>query len=307
MQRLRMVTQPFPYMSARFSYLTLYPRRPAIEITCTFFRDAALLVGLTSANPTPGPSRRPASTLPIRIMIARTATLAALLAAMCPFTTPVSAQPAVAVVAQTQLTDESTCTRLGLGAEQLAAAGLTTQQTGGLVEAFIAELEGGGRAALAEADSALLTARRSLAALTLATAGGQGDESEVAARLAAEAVAASCKSNVDAALTSLYEAATGVLSEATTSRLTTMRSNLDRGVPVQFTVRSFEEGGDEWVALRAALNDERCSAQSGLDSDTACQALLSTWRSNEAVATAKSNLDTNLAAIQTAWTASFAD
>jgi hypothetical protein len=240
-------------------------------------------------------------------MIARTAVLAALLAAACPLMPAAVAQPVATAAHQSDLTDEATGIRLGLGAQQLAAAGLSAQQTSEVLEVLLEDLNGGARTSLSQADDALRTARRSLAALELATAGGQGDEGQLAARSAASAAVASCQASVDGALTGLFEAAISELSGAAQTRLTTMRSNLEQGVLVQFTVRSFDEGGDEWTALRAALNDERASAKSGLEANSACQVLLTEWRSNEAVAAAKANLDSNLTAIQAAWDATFTD
>jgi len=240
-------------------------------------------------------------------MIARTACLAALLAATCP---PVlaSTSPVVAVASdQEQLADQATSTRLGLGAEQLCAAGLTAQQSTAVLVALVDELDDGARTALSAADDALRAARRLLADLDLATEGGQGSESDLTALAAAQASVESCQASVELTLTTLFEAATSGLSESTQSGLATMRANLHEGVPVQFTVRSFDEGGEEWVKLRAALNDEAAAAKSGIAADADCLALLVDWRSNEAVASAKANLDSNLAAIQAAWDATFTD
>jgi hypothetical protein len=80
-----------------------------------------------------------------------------------------------------------------------------------------------------------------------------------------------------------------------------LRTNAAHELPVEFLVKERSEA--EWVAIRKALNNERICAKYGDDPDPAKQAALSTWKSDAAVAAAKSACTTGLASVQDAWNA----
>ena len=72
-------------------------------------------------------------------------------------------------------------------------------------------------------------------------------------------------------------------------------------LPTEYLAENRTEA--EWVALRDALAVERINANHGEPFPSSVQSYLSTIRAGSKVSTAKVNLDTYLASVQTAWNA----
>ena len=85
--------------------------------------------------------------------------------------------------------------------------------------------------------------------------------------------------------------------------LTQIRANRavdhSQGFPIEFQVASRTEA--QWVALRDALANEKQAIKYPDTLDQDAQTLLSTTRAEGAVAAARTALDANLPAVQTAW------
>lgn len=194
--------------------------------------------------------------------------------------------------------------RAGLGAEALAAAGLTSQQASTLVghgESLLA----GEPTRLSAADAAYSSARVTKDALERKIQSGLATQEEVASFASASSALASAEADRAAALASLVDAATASLSEGQRALLSTMHSNRERGLsPAFLTVNRTDA---EWLALRNALSNEVISARNGDEANATCQSLLSTVRANETVAAAKSAHDANLATVTSAWDSATSD
>lgn len=190
--------------------------------------------------------------------------------------------------------------RCGLGAEALAAAGCSAQETNALVEAF-ADAVAAQPGALKQKDAAYAAARGSKEELERKVASGLATPEEVTALGTAKTDLASAESSRKQYLDGLYADAIEHLAAGKVATLNMLRTNASHELPVEFLVK--ERGEVEWVAIRKALNNERICAKYGDPPDPAKQAALSTWKSDVAVAAAKSACTSGLASVQDAWDA----
>lgn len=188
--------------------------------------------------------------------------------------------------------------RTGLTPEHLAAAGLSAQQTAGLVAAaedHLAEAIVG----LRSDDSALASAQADHDRLLDLVQSGRGSADDAADLVTARSTLAAARAAVDAELAGLLAAATEGLGQAQTAALAVLRTNAGRPVPVKYRV--VERTDAEWVELRDALAHSRISQRRGEEvCDEAGNCILSA-DSAPAVAAAGTNLDSNLAAVTAAW------
>jgi hypothetical protein len=204
---------------------------------------------------------------------------------------PLATAPAVA-------TDGVTLLRLELGPEELAAAGVTSTQ----VATIAADMDASGPAQngdLEAADATFASAKQTHDALLRIVKSGQATEQQVtdlqAAKTALDAAVAARESVMD----DLHDAATASLSTAVQAKLDQLRANGSVKVPTQFRVLS--KTSTEWLELRELLAHEDACAELGDDQVPAKAAALAAWRALADVAAAKSNLDSNLSAVQAAW------
>ena len=190
--------------------------------------------------------------------------------------------------------------RCGLGAEALAAAACTAQETTALVEAFddAAAAQPG---VLAQKDAACATARVAKEELERKVASGLATPEQVAALASAKTTLASAESSRTQFLDGLYADATEHLAAGKVATLSMLRTNASHDLPVEFLVK--ERNQAEWVGIRKALNNERICAKYGDPPDPAKQAALAGWNTDAAVAAAKSASTTGLASVQDAWIA----
>ena len=194
--------------------------------------------------------------------------------------------------------------RAGLGAEALAAAGLTSQQAStlvGLGESLLA----GEPTRVSAADAAYSSARVTKDTLERKIQSGLATQEEVTSYASATSALASAEADRVAALASLFDAATASLSQGQRTTLTAIHTNRERGLSVQYLTVTRTDA--EWLALRNALSNEVISARHGDEANATCQSLLSTVRANQTVAAAKSAHDANLATVTSAWDSATAD
>jgi hypothetical protein len=154
-------------------------------------------------------------------------------------------------------------------------------------------------AALENADAAVAAARVSADALMRKVASGLASQEEVAALASAKTALTSAEAARTTVLNGLFTDATAALTQAKVATLSTIRSNRDQELPVEFLVKTREHA--EWHALRKALSNERICAKIGDDPDQAMQSALATWRADEKCAAAKTAVDTNGDAVKAAW------
>ncbi len=190
--------------------------------------------------------------------------------------------------------------RCGLGAEALAAAGVSAQETSALVGAF-EEAMAAQPGALTQKDAACAAARVSKEDLERTVASGLATQEQVAALVTAKTTLTSAIAARDQLLNAWFADATEHLSPSKVSTLTMLRTNAPHELPVEFLVK--ERGEAEWLAIRKALNNERICAKYGDDPDPAKQAALAGWKADAPVAAAKSASTTGLAGVQEAWNA----
>jgi hypothetical protein len=190
--------------------------------------------------------------------------------------------------------------RCGLGAEALAAAGCTAQETSALVDAF-SEAMASQPGVLNQKDEAFASARVTKEELERKVASGLATPEQVTALATAKSALASAETARAQVLDGLFEDATAHLSAAKIATLSMLRTNAAHDLPVEFLVKERSEA--EWVAIRKALNNERICAKYGDEPDPAKQQALAGWKADGAVAAAKSASMTGLAGVQEAWNA----
>jgi hypothetical protein len=190
--------------------------------------------------------------------------------------------------------------RAGLDSSALAAAGLTAQETTALVDAF-ASAVAGAPSALADADAQYASARTSSDALSRKVASGLASQEEVTALAQAKTALEAAKTARVQVLDGWFNDATEGLSPAKRTTLANLRANHGRVPAIELLVK--ERSDAEWHAIHKALNNERIAAKIGDEPNQAQQAALAAWRSDSACATAKSNSDSNGAAVKSAWLA----
>lgn len=194
--------------------------------------------------------------------------------------------------------------RAGLDAKALAAAGVSSGSIPAVIQAAnTAASEQAG--ALATADANYASNRATADRLQRQIQSGHGNQEAVSAYQAACTARDSAATARDTALAAVITGATAGLSSGQRSALATIRANRSWNLPLEFLVVNREQA--EWVALRDALANEKIAAKVGDEPDAASQTALGVWRSNQAVAAARVSLDTNLAAITTAWNAATSD
>jgi hypothetical protein len=193
--------------------------------------------------------------------------------------------------------------RSGLGADTLAAAGVTSEQVAGLAGAV---RTGYSAATLQSRDEAFIAAKQDHDRLRRLVQSGKGTAQDLVALRAAEVTLASATAARDTYLATLRSAGLATLSAGQAALITRIDANRSWSLPTQYLVKDRSEA--DWVALRAALAAKRISEQDPEEecAQSARDALAAADAVSE-VATAKVNLDTHLAGVQTAWNLAAAD
>jgi len=192
----------------------------------------------------------------------------------------------------------STIIRVGLDPEALAAAGVTSGQVAGVIQAVLAS-DAAVSGDLAAADADHREARGEVDRLTRLVRSGTGSAEDVTALAAARSNLATAEAAQAAAMNALCSAGVAGLSGSVQTALATIRASRGTKLPVEYLAVSGTR--DDWLSLHRALQHEKVAAKTGeaLAEEIATQ--LATFRARSAVATARANLDARLAAVHTAW------
>jgi hypothetical protein len=189
--------------------------------------------------------------------------------------------------------------RVGLGAETLAAAGVSSEAVSGLVAAV---QQGYSAETLAAKDAAFITAKQHHDRLRRTVTSGKGSQEDVTSLRAAETALAAATSQRESYLDGLRTAALATLTEGQRTLANRIRTNGSWHLPTQYLVKDRSEA--QWVALRDLLAAKRIHAEDPSAPFTeAAQSQLAAIDAEQEVATAKVSLDTALASVQTSWNA----
>lgn len=191
--------------------------------------------------------------------------------------------------------------RLGLEAHALAAAGLSDSQTTALVGRVRAHLSEHIQD-LRDADQNWASKRAEVDRLERKIRSGKSAPGDLALLSTARtelAAAATQRQEVLDAVSSAAGVNLGSSPLVTLGTIKTNRATWD--LPVQYLTQSRELG--DWVALRDALANDRISTARGEEPDPQAHQLLLGVQAQPEVASAASNLQSNLALVSSAWNA----
>ncbi len=223
--------------------------------------------------------------------------LALVAAPLLSFSLPLLALPGASAPAASDGLAE-TMLRVGLSPEALATSGCTATDASAAVSDLDDHLaESGG--AIASADSAWADANAAVQTLKRKIQVNQATQAEIDSLAGLEATLAAAQSTLQGLLDGAFEAATDSFSQSEVDTLLSIKSNGSWGIPTHFLVVDRTEAS--WVALRDALAEERIAAKYDESVSAESQALISAALADSDVATAKTNLDTNLASVAAAW------
>jgi len=189
--------------------------------------------------------------------------------------------------------------RAGLSPERLAAAGLTAEAT----SVVIAAAKNGyaeSSAAAYTADTEYSEAVREHDRLNRLVVSGRASEGERTAFSQAGTRLAAARTARDTALDGFFNTAVAPLPEAARTKLSRFRQHPWSGtLPVEFLVAT--KSDEQWLAVRDAIDSVTASRNLGEEPDSGDLQLLTQASSDPAVASAKSSLDQNLAAVTAVW------
>jgi hypothetical protein len=188
--------------------------------------------------------------------------------------------------------------RIGIPADTLACAGIVASQVPGMAAATQAQYSA---TRLASLDQAFVDAKAARDRLVRKVRSGLASPQEISSRAEVEATFAEAETARKNHLDLLQNAALGTVSTEQAATVRRINANRSWGLlPLEFLVKNRTE--PQWVELRAAVATERIAAQ---DDEEICppstQAYLAQIRAETEIASAKVNLDANIAAVQTAW------
>ena len=198
-------------------------------------------------------------------------------------------------------TDPSTAIRIGLGAEALAAAGVSGSEVATTIADFAASAPAQA-GDLAAADAVFFDARATADKLQRLIRSGQATEAEVEEYQTAKTALAKIESERQGIIDAIFEAGTLALPASKTAVLAQIRANARyRAIPISLKVVSRTDA--EWLALKKALKHEKVCLKDGEAVHSDVVTALATWRGATPVATAKAALDANLPTVTAAWEA----
>jgi hypothetical protein len=187
--------------------------------------------------------------------------------------------------------------RLGFGADTLAAGGITGEQVAALVGAVRSSYSS---PTLQSRDDSYITARQTHDRLRRLVQSGKGTQQDVASLRAAEETLTNATAARDNYFAQMRAAALATVSAGQTAIINRVQANRSWGLPAQYLVKDRLER--DWVALRDLLATKRISEQDEEEEfPQFARDLLAAVDAETEIATAKVNLDSNLAAVQTAW------
>lgn len=192
----------------------------------------------------------------------------------------------------------ATLVRVGLDPETMAAAGVLGADVDDVVADAVDYL-GPNFAALKTADEQCAYLAKNVDSLgrTIRAGKDNGEDLTVYANLVSQL--ATAEAQREAYLAATFNAATVSLNGGVVDSIETIIANRNRKLPVQYLTADRTDA--QWVALRDALANLRICDQLDETPHAGCSTLVTTTNAEGAVSTAKSNLDTNLAAVTTAF------
>ncbi|MEW5748973.1 MAG: hypothetical protein AB1793_09365 [Candidatus Thermoplasmatota archaeon] len=195
--------------------------------------------------------------------------------------------------------------RARLDAPALAASGVIgAQDVQDLVAAVESEISEASTA-LAAADAAYEEDYFSYSQLVRKVRGGQASPEELASCQAAKLAADAQAATRDGLLDRYFEAGLATVTTDQVAILRRIRANRVWGLAVHYLVEDRTQEG--WVELSDALATRRIHEQYDEDFPVAVQDYLASVDGDADIATAKGNVDTYLATVQTAWNAAVSD
>lgn len=188
-------------------------------------------------------------------------------------------------------------TRAGLGADQLAAAGVESGHVGEVVDQARGVLGEQGEA-LAAADDSYRSAKVELENLQAKVRAGGATDADTARVRAVEATLTQADTQRRAALTAVIAAASSVLSHEQTQTLAAMRSS-PRDLPLKY--RAMAPDAAKADSLRDALGRARSASATGEEIATETATLLAQADADPVSSAAQSRLNANASAVRAAW------
>jgi hypothetical protein len=193
--------------------------------------------------------------------------------------------------------------RVGLGADTLAAAGISGQQTTALVTAVEQSYNPG---TLATKDEGYITAKQNHDRLRRLVTSGKGSQEDVTALRTAETTLATANTQRETYLTGLRTAGLAIVSEGQRTLANRIQANGSWRFPTQYLVKDRTEA--QWVVLRDLLAAKQIHVKDATAPfPEASQSQLAAIDAENEIATAKVNLDAGMVSVQTAWNAAAAD
>lgn len=193
--------------------------------------------------------------------------------------------------------------RVGLSADTLAAAGVTSTQVSGLASAVRTQHN---PVTLRGLDGAHTQAKATRDRLSRLVRSGLGTPADVSALAQAETDFTNAQNARQGYLDGLRAAGLATLASAQAAIVQTSTANRSWELPPQYLVKSRSQAN--WVALREALATKRISEQdAGEGFPLSAQTYLAAVDLEPEIAAAKVLLDTNIASVQTAWNAAATD
>ena len=186
----------------------------------------------------------------------------------------------------------------GLVPDALAAAGVTAEQTTGLLDAAEEFLESGVQS-LRDAQEGIRSAKIERDRLAALVRTGRGTPEDAAALATARSALSSAEAALDAVVEGLLQvAATAVgLGDGQVSTIRTIRANRALELPVRYLAQTRTK--EQWAQLRDALTNRRVAAKRGEEPCPAgCGGCLSADADSASV---QVYLEANLAGVQAAW------
>jgi hypothetical protein len=184
--------------------------------------------------------------------------------------------------------------RVSLTPETLAAAGVSPNQTTGVVS-NLQEYLASNLTILHQTDAAVASSESTVAELRRRIQSGKFNESDLQGHAAAVAQAASSTAQRETLLNDMFHAAIAELPHEVQEVISTIRSNVAWQLPTEFLTVSRPEA--DWVDLKGALANERIAAKLGEEPDGEAQQLLLQARAHPSVSSARALLQENLNAV----------
>ena len=197
--------------------------------------------------------------------------------------------------------DAAVMLRVGLGAEALAAAGVSSADASKAVTAALAAHDGA-TTPLDTLDSDFGKSKSACQALERKVTSGQASAVEIAQCKTLQTDTATKSASRQACLDAIFQAGIANLSASEQKALTTIRANRSWELPTQYLTKNRSE--QAWVDLREALDAVRIANNGGLEPvDQATLDLLAAEDADTTVSGAKASLDGGIASVQTSWNA----